>query len=199
MFTGIVQAVGRIVSIEPLQNGLRLTFDGAGLALDTVKLGDSIAVNGVCLTVVQHEAQYFCADLSRVTLDGTTGWVLGQKINLERALCLGGSLGGHWVSGHVDGVGLVHRYDLCGESAMVEIEVPGDLPRYLALKGSVTVQGVSLTINAVTGRCFTVNLIPHTQQVTTLGELKPGQQVNLEVDMLARYADRSREWSAMTT
>lgn len=198
MFTGIVQAVGRIVSLEPLSQGLRVTFDSAGLSLERVRLGDSIAVNGVCLTVIHHQAQQFSADVSRLTLEGTTGWVLGQKVNLERALCLGEELGGHWVSGHVDGVGVVRRFDPCGESVTLEVEAPGDLPRYIALKGSVTVQGVSLTINALQRRCFSVNLIPHTQRVTTLGNLAVGQGVNLEVDVLARYADRAREWMAFT-
>ncbi len=199
MFTGIVQAVGRIVSIEPLQEGMRMTFAVGALSMERVRPGDSIAVNGVCLTVVALAPGQFTADVSRVTLEGTTGWVLGQALNLERALCLGDPLWGHWVSGHVDGIGVVRRYEPSGESVTLEIEAPGDLPRYLATKGSVTVHGVSLTINAVTSTGFTVNLIPHTQQVTTLGGWQVGQKVNLEVDVLARYAERSREWCMMAT
>ena len=176
-----------------------MTFGTADLPMEQIRQGDSIAVNGVCLTVIQREGRSFSADVSRLTLDGTTGWVLGQRVNLEPALCLGDALGGHWVSGHVDGVGVVRRFDPCGESVRLEVEAPGDLPRYIAVKGSVTVHGVSLTINALEGRCFSVNLIPHTQRVTTLGELKPGCAVNLEVDVLARYAERSREWSSLTT
>ncbi|WP_298158018.1 riboflavin synthase [Ferrovum sp.] len=195
MFTGIVQAVGRIVSMEPLAEGMRMTFDTATLPLEGVDLGGSIAVNGVCLTVIALGAQSFSAEVSRVTLEGTTGWVLGRRINLERALCLGDALGGHLVSGHVDGVGRVRRFTPSGESVTLQVEAPGDLPRYIATKGSVTVQGVSLTVNAVEGALFTVNLIPHTQQVTTLGDLVEGAGVNLEVDLLARYAERARQWS----
>ncbi|WP_297448019.1 riboflavin synthase [Ferrovum sp.] len=195
MFTGIVQAVGRIVSMEPLAEGIRMTFDTATLSLEGVDLGGSIAVNGVCLTVIALGAQSFSAEVSRVTLEGTTGWVLGRRINLERALRLSDALGGHLVTGHVDGVGRVRSFTPCGESMTLQVEAPGDLPRYIATKGSVTVQGVSLTVNAVEGALFTVNLIPHTQQVTTLGALVEGDGVNLEVDLLARYAERARQWS----
>ncbi|WP_297455792.1 riboflavin synthase [Ferrovum sp.] len=195
MFTGIVQAVGRIVSMEPLAEGMRMTFDTATLPLEGVDLGGSIAVNGVCLTVIALGAQSFSAEVSRVTLEGTTGWVLGRRINLERALRLSDALGGHLVTGHVDGVGRVRRFTPSGESVTLQVEAPGDLPRYIATKGSVTVQGVSLTVNAVEGALFTVNLIPHTQQVTTLGDLVEGAGVNLEVDLLARYAERARQWS----
>ncbi|NDU87711.1 MAG: riboflavin synthase [Ferrovum sp.] len=196
MFTGIVQAVGQIVQEVSLEDGVQLSFDTAELGLEGVVVGDSIAVNGVCLTVIALASRQFSAVVSRVTLTGTTGWQLGQRVNLERALRLCDALGGHLVTGHVDGVGRVRRCVPCGESLTLQVDAPGDLPRYIATKGSVTVQGVSLTVNAVEDACFTVNLIPHTQQVTTLGELVEGQGVNLEVDVLARYAERSRQWSA---
>lgn len=194
MFSGIVAAVGRITRIDPLEQGVRLTVDTAGLGLDDVALGDSIAHNGVCLTVIGidgHNAQF---DVSKETLNCTAGLDAPGEVNLEKALRLSDRLGGHLVSGHVDGVGTVRSFERVGESHELVIVAPKPLARYLARKGSITVQGVSLTVNRVAdvedGCEFSINLIPHTVQVTTLGSLKAGSRVNLEIDLIARYAER---------
>ena len=194
MFTGIVSAVGRIVSAKPLDEGVRLIVDAGALDLADVALGDSIAVNGVCLTVVDCHASQFGVDVSAATLEVTCGLVEGGFVNLEKALRLSDRLGGHLVSGHVDGVGTVMVFEPRGESWFLRIAAPGDLPRYIARKGSITVNGVSLTVNAVEGDVFDINIIPHTRAVTTFAQLGAGDPVNLEVDLLARYAERARTW-----
>jgi riboflavin synthase len=191
MFSGIVADVGAIARIEDRQGGLRLTVGTHQLGLDDVQLGDSIAVNGVCLTVVHKVANSFVVDVSRETLDCTVGLDRpGAKVNLEKALRLSDRLGGHLVSGHVDGVGEVVAFSDIGESWRLVVRAPHDLAKYIAKKGSITINGVSLTVNQVAGDDFEVNLIPHTLQVTTLHELKPGAQVNLEIDLIARYVER---------
>lgn len=194
MFSGIVAAVGRITRIDPLEQGVRLTVDTAGLGLDDVALGDSIAHNGVCLTVIGIDGRNALFDVSKETLNCTAGLDAPGEVNLEKALRLSDRLGGHLVSGHVDGVGTVRSFERVGESHELVIVAPKPLARYIARKGSITVQGVSLTVNRVAdvddGCEFSINLIPHTVQVTTLGSLKAGSRVNLEIDLIARYAER---------
>ena len=190
MFTGIIAAVGSITRIDPTTGGQRLVIDAGGLDMADVAIGDSIAVNGVCLTAVVKRARGFEADVSRETLRVTTGLAAPAEVNLEKSLRLADRLGGHLVSGHVDGVGEVLRFDALGDNRLLAIRAPADIARYIARKGSITVQGVSLTVNAVSGADFEINLIPHTIAVTTLRNLKPGSPVNLEVDMMARYAER---------
>ena len=190
MFSGIVAAVGRIVSSTPSGDGVRVRIESGRLSLDNVKVGDSIAVQGVCLTVVALDAKGFDADISKATLDVTHGLGAGRDVNLEKSLRLGDSLDGHLVSGHVDGVGRVAELQDLGGSARVVIEAPAEMARFIAAKGSIAVDGVSLTVNAVDGASFEVNLIPHTRAVTTFRGLAPGTRVNLEVDLLARYVDR---------
>jgi len=180
MFTGIVQAVGRIVRTNPLE------IDSAGLDLADVALGDSICVQGVCLTVTATRPRGFTADVSEETLRVTTGLDRPGAVNLEKSLALGGKIGGHLVTGHVDGVGEVLRRT----GSVVAVRVPKPLSRYVAAKGSICIDGVSLTVNRVDGDAFEVNLIPHTLEVTTLSRLAPGVRVNLEVDLIARYVER---------
>ena len=190
MFTGIVTAVGRIASAVPQGDGLRLRIDAPGFGMDDVSLGDSIALQGVCHTVVAKDAAGFDVDTSAATLAVTTGLAEGREVNLEKSLTLADRLGGHLVSGHVDGVGTVTAFEDLGGSWRLEIEMPAELARYVARKGSIAVDGVSLTVNAVAGRRFEVNIIPHTRAVTTLRRLAAGAAVNLEVDMTARYLER---------
>jgi riboflavin synthase len=190
MFTGIVAAVGRITRTEPTSGGQRLVIDAGGLDMGDVAVGDSIAVSGVCLTAVSTSAAGFEADVSRETLRVTTGLAGPGEVNLEKSLRLADRLGGHLVSGHVDGVGEVLRFEALGDNRLLAIRAPADIARYIARKGSITVQGVSLTVNAVAGSEFEINLIPHTVAVTTLRGLAPGSRVNLEVDMMARYVER---------
>lgn len=190
MFTGIVTAVGQVRDAKPARGGKRLRVDSGGLGLRDVAIGDSIAVNGVCLTVVAKRARGFEADVSPETLACTAGLVAGSRVNLEKAMRLSDRLGGHLVTGHVDGVGMVKRVRSAGDNRVVAIQAPAALAKYIARKGSVTVNGVSLTVNAVRGGEFSVNLIPHTLAGTNLGELRAGGKVNLEVDILARYAER---------
>jgi riboflavin synthase len=190
MFTGIVAAVGRIERIEPRPQGLRLAIDAGGLDLGDVAVGDSIAVNGCCLTVVALAGRRFEVDVSQETIDCTVGLGAPGEVNLEKSLRLADRLGGHLVTGHVDGVGTVVKFEPVGESHRLVVRVPADLAKYVARKGSVAVQGVSLTVNRVDRAEFEINLIPHTLAVTTLKRLAPGARVNLEVDLLARYAER---------
>jgi riboflavin synthase len=190
VFTGIVAAVGRIQRVEPRPQGLRLAIDAGGLDLTDVAIGDSIAVNGCCLTVVALDARRFEVDVSQETIDCTVGLGAPGEVNLEKSLRLADRLGGHLVSGHVDGVGEVAAFAPVGESWRLVVRAPADLAKYVARKGSIAVQGVSLTVNRVDGREFEINLIPHTLAVTTLKHLAPGGHVNLEVDLLARYAER---------
>ncbi len=190
MFTGIVQAVGTIESVTPLQGGVRLVIEAGGLELSDVALGDSICVQGACLTVVGIGGRRLSFDVSRETLDCTVGLAHLGNVNLEKSLALGDKLGGHLVTGHVDGIGEVLAFDAAGESRLLRVRAPQELARYLARKGSVTIDGVSLTVNRVEKAGFEVNLIPHTLEVTTLKRLAPGARVNLEVDLLARYLER---------
>ena len=190
MFSGIVAAVGRISKIEKREGGVRLGISASRLGMDDVAIGDSIAVNGVCLTVVVKSPTSFEADVSAETLACTVGVDAVGEVNLEKSLRLSDRLGGHIVSGHVDGVGEVLKFEAVGESMLLRVRAPDALARYIARKGSIAVQGVSLTVNAVDGPQFDINLIPHTVSVTTLKHLKPGSRVNLEVDMIARYVER---------
>ena len=190
MFTGIVQAVGTIARREARGEDVRLSVECGGLDMSDVKLGDSIAVNGVCLTVVHVDDRQFEVDVSAETLRCTAGFELRSEANLEKALRLADRLGGHLVSGHVDGVGEVVRFDPVGESFALEAVAPDAIAPYIASKGSVTINGVSLTVNQVKGAHFWVNLIPHTLEQTTLKHLQPRSRVNLEADLLARYAER---------
>lgn len=190
MFSGIIAAVGRITHLTPREAGFRLHVDAGSLDLGDVALGDSIAHNGVCLTVVAKEGNCFMVDVSPETLACTVGLDAPGPVNLEKALRLADRLGGHLVSGHVDGVGEVLRFDSVGDNRLLEIRAPRELAKYIARKGSVTVNGTSLTTNAVNGTDFTINLIPHTLENTTLQHLQPGSRVNLEVDLIARYVER---------
>lgn len=190
MFSGIVKAVGRIAGAKPAGDGVRLRIDVRDFGMEEVELGDSIAIQGVCHTVVDRDLRGFEVDTSRATLDVTTGLEAGREVNLEKSLRLSDRIDGHLVSGHVDGVGTVTAFDELGGSVRLEIEAPAALARYIARKGSVAVDGVSLTINAVDGARFEINIIPHTREVTTLRNLAVGAKVNLEVDMLARYVER---------
>jgi riboflavin synthase len=192
MFTGIVQDVGRIVALETRDGDARLTVGIDRLDLSRTAIGDSIAVAGVCLTAVSLEARAFSADVSQETLAITTigAWRVGRRVNLEPALRAGDALGGHLVSGHVDGIAELRARLEQGRSQRFRIQVPALLARYVARKGSVALDGVSVTVNDVGQQEFEVNLIPHTLAVTTLGELAVGDGVNIEVDLMARYAER---------
>jgi riboflavin synthase len=198
MFTGIVQAMGRISNVSKQGDGLRLVVDLGVHEFADVAVGDSVCVNGCCLTVVAMHGASLDFDVSAETLRCTTGLDRAGDVNIELALRLADRLGGHLTSGHVDGVGTVTRFaaiagDACG-SWFLEIEAPAELARFIAAKGSIAVDGVSLTVNAVTGTRFAVNLIPHTLNVTTLKRLLPGARVNLEIDIVARYVARLAEF-----
>ena len=192
MFTGIVQCMGSIRSAEPRGGDLRLDIDATCIDGARRQLGDSVAIAGVCLTVAELTPQGFIADVSRETLQHTTigQWRAGARINLEPALRAGDALGGHMVSGHVDGCAELLERNGDARSQRLRIRVPAGLERYIARKGSVTLDGVSLTVNDVEGREFGVNLIPHTLEATTLGQLAPGAMLNLEIDLMARYVER---------
>lgn len=194
MFTGIVAAVGRIESVEPLGDGLRLTVDAGALGLDDVAVGDSIAIQGACMTAVAVDGKRFTVEVSRESLNLTVGLDRPGEVNLEKALRLADRLGGHLVTGHVDGLGEVVRFEPVAESWRLDVRVPPALSKYFAYKGSATVNGTSLTVNAVedtpAGAVIRINLIPHTMAATTLGLLREGDRVNLEVDLIARYVER---------
>lgn len=197
MFTGIIAAVGKITAISPLGDdaaGHRLTVHAGGLPLVDVALGDSITLNGACMTVVSKTDQEFAVDVSRESLNCTSGLDAIGEVNLEKAVTLSERLGGHLVSGHVDGLGVVSKFEPVGESWVLAVQAPKALAKYIAVKGSIVINGVSLTVNTVddlTDACeFSVNLIPHTVQVTTLKHLKAGSKVNLEIDLIARYVER---------
>jgi riboflavin synthase len=192
MFTGIIEAVGQIQSMQPRGGDVRLYVKTAGLDLGDVKLGDSIAVNGVCLTAVELPGDGFWADVSGETIRRTALSRLkdGSRVNLEKALTPSSRLGGHLVSGHVDGVGKVLSLEEDARSWHFRIEAPAELARYIAEKGSITVDGISLTVNSVDGAVFDLNIVPHTMQQTVMGEYQPGSPVNLEVDLIARYLER---------
>lgn len=202
MFTGIVAAIGKIESVTPLVGGsfagVRLNVQAGGLPLADVALGDSIAINGACMTVVEKDDSSFRVDVSRESLNCTVGLDTLTEVNLEKALTLNERLGGHLVSGHVDGLGVVRKFEPVGESWELVIEAPRELAKFLAFKGSIVVNGVSLTVNRVedigSGEAlvcqFSINLIPHTISMTTLKHLQVGKQVNLEIDLIARYVER---------
>ena len=192
MFTGIVMAVGRLRAARSAGGDARLVIDAGGLPLGGIAVGDSIAVNGVCLTVTALEATAFAADASRETLSLTTLGELntGASLNLETALRAGDPLGGHYVSGHVDGVARVTARAEDARSVRIEFELPPGLERYVARKGSICIDGISLTVNDIQGHRFGVNLIPHTLSVTNAGDWQVGTRVNCEVDMIARYVER---------
>jgi len=190
MFTGIVTAVGRIARAQPQGDGMRLRIDAKALGMDDVALGDSIAIQGVCHTVVAMDANGFDVDTSRATLSVTTGLEAGRDVNLEKSLRLSDRLGGHLMQGHVDGVGTVTAFEDVGGSWRLEVEAPAALARYIAKKGSIAIDGVSLTVNSVEASRFEVNIIPHTRAVTTFRNLVRGSRVNVEVDMVARYLER---------
>jgi riboflavin synthase len=198
MFTGIVQGVGRIERVERRAEGVRVVVDAAAIGTGDVAIGDSVAVGGCCLTVVEHDGARLAFDVSQETLACATGLDRAGAVNLEKALRMGDRLGGHLVAGHVDGVGTVMRLEAVADdpdgSRTLTIEAPTALARFIAPKGSIAVDGVSLTVNAVDGARFAVNLIPHTLAVTTLAQLAPGRPVNLEVDLMARYVARLREY-----
>lgn len=195
MFTGIIEAIGEITQATALNeqsgNGLALTIAPGNLDLSDVKLGDSIAVNGVCLTVTALNNRQFSVAVSQETLNCTQGLDrTGAQVNLEKAMRLSDRLGGHLVSGHVDAVGTVVKFEPVGECIELIVRAPQPLLRFIAQKGSITVNGVSLTVNRIEGDQFSVNLIPHTLAMTNLQSLSPGMAVNLETDMLARYVAR---------
>jgi len=196
MFSGIIADIGKITEANDREGGLRLIIETKALDLSDVQLGDSIAVNGVCLTVVEIKGKSFVVDVSRETLNCTVGLDgIGAQVNLEKALRLADRLGGHLVSGHVDGVGEVVEFTNLGESWKLVVKVPQPFAKFVSIKGSITINGVSLTINQVTdkksGGCeLSVNLIPHTLMMTNLKELHAGSRVNLEVDLIARYVER---------
>lgn len=198
MFTGIVQAMGRIVHARPHADGVRLAVEAAGVGAQEVAIGDSVAVNGCCLTVVERDGDVLAFDVSAETLRCTVGLDVPAGVNLEKALRVGDALGGHLMTGHVDGVGTVASLvpvaatigDAWAPSHTLIIDAPPSLAPFIARKGSIAVQGVSLTVNDAHGTRFSVNLIPHTLAVTTLGALRAGSRVNLEVDLIARYVAR---------
>jgi len=210
MFTGIVAAVGKIASVTPLEGGsfagVRLDIHAGGLPLADVALGDSIAINGACMTVVEKDESSFRVDVSRESLNCTVGLDTLTEVNLEKALTLNERLGGHLVSGHVDGLGVVRKFEPVGESWELVVEADHELAKFLAFKGSIVVNGVSLTVNRVTDIgtgadlvCqFSINLIPHTIAMTTLKHLVVGVQVNLEIDLIARYVERMVSVGAAT-
>ena len=200
MFTGIVTAVGHIAEVTPTAGGVRLRVAAADLGLADGQVGESIAVNGVCLTAITiaiaMPAAGFDADVSRETLRCTAGFEAGARVNLERALRLSDRLGGHLVSGHVDGVGTVVRVQPAGDNRIFEFEAPPEVARYVAVKGSIAINGVSLTVNEVNNMRFSVNIIPHTLAATNLGALTAGAHVNLEADTVARYVERLRHFDS---
>jgi riboflavin synthase len=192
MFTGIIIATGRVISVTEKGGDLELGIDAAALDLGRIAIGDSISVQGACLTVTRMQGTRFYADVSRETMAKTTLGTLrlGSTVNLEPSLRAGDALGGHWVSGHVDAVGKLRTVVQDARSWRLEFELPIALMRFVASKGSICVNGVSLTVNKVEGRRFDVNIIPHTHQVTTLGELHTDDGVNIEIDVIARYLER---------
>lgn len=192
MFTGIIEAVGSVAGVENKQGDLKLRIRTGSLDLADVKLGDSIATNGVCLTVVALPGDGFVADVSRESLDHTriASWSSGTRVNLEKAMTPTTRMGGHMVTGHVDGVGVVKKRSADARSVRFTIEAPAALRKYIAAKGSITVDGVSLTANALSSEGFELNIVPHTAQETTLDSLQVGSEVHLEVDVIARYLEQ---------
>ncbi|HEY0842668.1 riboflavin synthase [Methylotenera sp.] len=195
MFTGIIQSVGAITQANPVGADMHLFIASTALDMSDVNLGDSIAVNGTCLTVVNMSESHFEAHVSQETLSVTVGLNKTHPVNLEKALRLSDRLGGHLVSGHVDGVGKVLKFQSLGECWQLDIRAPHAISKYISIKGSICVNGVSLTVNKITGDDFSINLIPHTLEHTTLNLLSEGAPVNLEVDQIARYVERMTQWS----
>ncbi len=192
MFTGIIEAIGSVSKLQQLGSDWRLKIDCSELDLGDVVLGDSIAVNGCCLTVVELQDSLFAADVSNESMRCTAlgEFKQGTRVNLEKAMLASGRLGGHIVSGHVDGVGRLLESSADGSSVKLDYEAPAELARYIAAKGSICIDGTSLTVNTVSGNRFSVNVIPHTQSETIIGDYRIGQSVNLEVDLVARYLER---------
>lgn len=195
MFTGIIQAVGQIERVTPVGADAKLSIAVGELDMSDVQTGDSIAVNGVCLTAVTFNKTHFEAHVSKETLSCTVGLENARTVNLEKALRFSDRLGGHLVSGHVDGVGQLVRFESADDCIVLAIRAPNGLSRYIAAKGSIAIDGVSLTVNAVEGDTFSVNLIPHTLEMTSLKHLGVGSRVNLEVDLIARYVERMAQWN----
>lgn len=196
MFTGIIQTVGQIERITPVGADVKLSIQCASLGMEDVNIGDSIAVNGVCLTAVTFSPTHFEAHVSHETLTVTTGLNQAQPVNLEKALRLSDRLGGHLVSGHVDGVGKVTSFEQLGDCWRLSVAAPHAISKYIVVKGSICINGVSLTVNTIAKDVFSVNLIPHTLEHTTLKFLQANSPVNLEVDQIARYVERMSEWAA---
>ncbi len=192
MFTGIIEGLGRIKKIEPVGGDMRLHVDVGSLDMSDVQLGDSIAVNGVCLTAIEFDNQHFVADVSNETIALTSlkDLATGSEVNLEKALLPTTRLGGHLVSGHVDGLGEVLAIKEASRSIQLIIRAPEELKHYIAMKGSICIDGISLTVNKITNKDFEINIVPHTQQRTIIKNYKPGTKVNLEVDLIARYLER---------
>jgi len=191
MFTGIIEAVGAVKRIEPMGGDLRFVIDGGSLDMSDVQLGDSIAVNGVCLTVIEYEPASFSVDVSNETISLTSlkGLKAGSAVNLEKAMLPTTRMGGHLVSGHVDGLGTVVSKTEDARSIRLQIEVPPELKKYIAVKGSICIDGTSLTVNSVDNRIVGLNIVPHTQQRTVIQHYTKGTKVNLEVDLVARYLE----------
>ena len=192
MFTGIIQSIGKVKAVTPIGGDKRFSFELAGLSKEVIQLGDSLAFNGVCLTAIELPQGQFVADVSNETLSCTTlgSLSVGDPVNMELAMLPTSRLGGHLVSGHVDGVGTLRRRYVDGRSERFEFEAPAAILRYIAAKGSICIDGASLTVNHVNGDCFDVNLIPHTMEHTVSGAYRAGSKVNLEVDVVARYVER---------
>lgn len=195
MFTGIIEAIGNIEEVTKLDGDLILAISANTLDLNDVAVGDSIAVNGVCLTVASLNKTHFYVHVSQATLEVTVGLNNKQSVNLEKALKLSDRLGGHLVSGHVDGIGEVCQFEPVGDCWLLAIRAPHALSKYIAHKGSVTINGISLTVNSINTDTFTINIIPHTIENTTIQYFKIGSLVNLEIDLIARYVERMTEWS----
>jgi riboflavin synthase len=195
MFTGIIQAVGQIEGIVTVGEDARLDIAVGDLDMGDVASGDSIAVNGVCLTVMNFDNSSFQVHVSKETLSCTVGLDTKKPVNLEKAMRLADRLGGHLVSGHVDGVGQVVKFDRLGDCMLLAIRAPHAISRYIAAKGSIAVDGVSLTVNSIEVDTFSINLIPHTLDLTTLKQLGVGSRVNLEIDLIARYVERMAQWN----
>ncbi|MDI1360836.1 riboflavin synthase [Methylotenera sp.] len=196
MFTGIIQTVGQIERVTPMGDDVKLNISCSGLEMQDVKIGDSIAVNGVCLTAITFNESHFEAHVSKESLSVTIGLDKPNAVNLEKALRLSDRLGGHLVSGHVDGVGEVVFFEPLGDCWKLDIRAPHAISKYISVKGSICVNGVSLTVNTISSDVFSMNLIPHTLENTSLQFLKAGSQVNLEVDQIARYVERMTLWAA---
>jgi riboflavin synthase len=195
MFTGIIQSIGQIETIQTCSGDIQISVNADQFILNDIKEGDSIAVNGVCLTAVYIDQTHFKADVSKETLNVTVGLEKKGPVNLEKALRLDDRLGGHLVSGHVDGVGEVVKFEPINDCWSLAIKAPHSISKYIAYKGSICVNGVSLTVNSIDKDVLTINIIPHTLEKTTLSQLKSGGYVNLETDQIARYVERMQQWA----